>query len=70
VVDRSVRTNGGPLGLGFSARKSQTVAILRARIKVQVRGDGRRGCTGASGHAEEERQDMQQVRAQRVNARE
>jgi len=63
VVDRSVRTNGGPLGLGFPARQRQNVGVLRARIKVQVRGDGRRRCTGASGHAEEERQDMQQVRA-------
>jgi len=68
VVDRSVRTNGGPLGFGFPARTRQNVRVLRERIKVQVRDNGRRGCTGASGYAEEERQDMQQVNA-RARAR-
>lgn len=63
VFDRPVPTSGEPMGVGlFAAEKQENDTVLRAGLKGQTRDNGRGWPAGASGYAEEDRQDMLQVR--------
>lgn len=64
MADRFVRTCGESLGFKFSISDRRDVELLRAGVKVQVRGEGRTWCNGASGRAQEHRRNMRQVRTE------